>query len=342
MTEDERGQRLAESLDRLGRLRSVLDRRGAPAALLGLRRNFAWLTAGGEGHIVLSTDEAVVSLLVTRDDVVALTENIEAARIAEEELAGLEIETVAVPWWAKGSIQREAGRRVGSPPLDDEDLEDDLIPLRTVLSPFDRDRLAQLARIGREAVEGALADVAPGMTEHELAAALVGRLKGVQAPVVLAAADDRIARYRHPLPTRMPIRRRVMLVLVAERWGLHVALTRIAELEPPSAELAARIAAVAQVERAVHEATRPGVTLGSVFEAARTAYAAAGFPDEWRDHHQGGTIAYQGRETVARPDDPTPIEPGMAFAWNPSIAGAKAEDTFYLDDHGERRFVTRT
>jgi hypothetical protein len=30
----------------------------------------------------------------------------------------------------------------------------------------------------------------------------------------------------------------------------------------------------------------------------------------------------------------------MAFAWNPSIAGAKAEDTFYLDDHGERRLVT--
>ena len=341
MTADERGQRLAESRERLGRLRAALDRRGAPAALLGYRRNFAWLTAGGEGHIVLSSEAAVVSLLVTRDDVVALTENIEAARIAEEELAGLEIETVAVSWWEKGSIQREAERRVGSRPLDDEDLEDDLVPLRTALSPFDRDRLAQLGRIGREAVEGALADLTPGMTEHELAAALVGRLKGVRGPVVLAAADDRIARYRHPLPTSAPIHRRVMLVLVGERWGLHVALTRIAELETPSADLAGRIAAVAEVERAVHEATRPGVTLGSVFEAARAAYAAAGFPDEWRDHHQGGTIAYQGRETIVRPDDPTVVEPGMAFAWNPSIAGGKAEETFYLDDRGERRFVTR-
>jgi Xaa-Pro aminopeptidase len=340
MTPEDRGQRLAESRDRLGRLRAALDRRGAPAALLGLRRNFAWLTAGGEGHIVLATEQAVVSLLVTRDEVVALTENIEAARIAEEELAGLEIETIAVPWWEKGSIQREAERRVGSTPLDDADLEDDLIPLRTVLSPFDRRRLAQLGQIGREAVEGALGEVTPGMTEHELAAALIGRLRGVQAPVVLAAADDRIARYRHPLPTSTPIRRRIMLVLVAERWGLHVALTRIAELDEPSADLAARIAAVAEVERAVHEATRPGITLGAVFDAARAAYAAAGFPEEWRDHHQGGTIAYQGRETIVRPDDPTPIEPGMAFAWNPSIAGAKAEDTFYLDDHGERRLVT--
>jgi Xaa-Pro aminopeptidase len=341
MTVDERGRRLTESRDRLDRLRAALDRRGASAALLGYRRNFAWLTAGGEGHIVLSTEGAVVSLLVTRDEVVALTENIEAARIAEEELAGLEIETVAVPWWEKGSILREAERRVGSTPLDDDDLEDDLVPLRTVLSPFDRRRLEQLGRIGREAVEGALADLTPGMTEHELAASLVGRLTGVQGPVVLAAADDRIARYRHPLPTSRPIRRRVMLVLVGERWGLHVALTRIKELDEPSTDLAARIAAVARVERAVQDATRPGVTLGSVFEAARTAYGHAGFPDEWRDHHQGGTIAYQGRETIVRPDDPTPIEPGMAFAWNPSIAGAKAEDTFYLDEDGERRLVTR-
>ena len=341
MTLNDPGRRAAESRDRLSRLREALDRRGASAALLAYRRNFAWLTAGGEGHIVLATEEAVVSLLVTGDSVVALTENIEDARIAEEELTGLEIETVPVPWWEKGSIQQEAERRVGSTPLTDEDLEDELFPLRSVLSSLDRERLEELGRIGREAVEGALASVRPGMTENELATALVGGLTGVRAPVVLVAADDRIARYRHPLPTDTPIHRRVMLVLVGERWGLHVALTRIAELEAPSTDLAGRIAAVAEVERAVHEATRPGVTLGTVFDAARTAYATVGYPDEWRDHHQGGTIAYQGRETIVRPGDPTPIEPGMAFAWNPSIAGAKAEDTFYLDDDGARRVVTR-
>jgi antitoxin VapB len=188
-------------------------------------------------------------------------------------------------------------------------------------------------------MDAALAAVRPGVTEDDAVAELLRLLPGVRTPVVLAAADARIAGYRHPLPGATPIRTRVMLVLVAERWGLHVALTRIRELEAPSAELARRIEGVAAVQTAMHAATRPGATLGDVFAAARAAYADVGFPDEWRDHHQGGPIGYQARERIALPDDPTIIEPGMAFAWNPSIAGAKREDTTVIAD-GVARTVT--
>jgi antitoxin VapB len=335
-------ERARLSGERLDAVRALLDDRGAPAALLSTRRNVAWLTAGTDAHIVLSSEEAVASLLVTRDAAVGITQNIEADRLAEEEFEGLGIEAVPVPWWEPGAILAEAARRAGSDPLADEDLEADLVPLRSVLAPLDRDRFAELGRIGREAVEGALGTVEAGATEDDLAAELVGRLVGVRAPVVLVAADDRIARYRHPLPKGSPIRRRVMLVLVAERWGLHVALTRFLELEPPTGDLARRIEAVAGVERAMHEATTSGATLGDVFSAAQDAYEAAGFPDEWRDHHQGGTIAYQGREAIATPGNATRIEAGMAFAWNPSIAGAKVEDTFVLESDGSRTVVTGT
>ena len=330
----------------MGRVREALERRGHAAVLLATRRNVAWLTAGAETHVVLASEASVAPILVTRDAVAAITQNIEAARVAEEELGGLGIETVPVPWWETGAIALEARRRVGTEPANDEDLEVDLLPLRSVLAPLDRARLATLGALAVSAVEGALHALrggggAPEVTELDLAAELQCRLPGVRAPVVLAAADDRIARYRHPLPTDRPIRSRMMLVLVAERWGLHAAVTRFAELEPPDADLARRIAAVAEVERAMHEATRPGATLGSVFATAQEAYAVAGFPGEWRDHHQGGTIAYQGRESIATPGDATRIEPGMAFAWNPSISGAKVEDTFVLEADGTRTVVTR-
>jgi Xaa-Pro dipeptidase len=326
--------------ERLAAVRDVLDRLGRPAALLRTRRNFAWLTAGGANHIVLASETGVAPLLVTRDAVVAITQNIEAARIADEELAGLGIETVPVPWWEPGAIDREATVRGRGVPATDDDVEADLVPLRSVLAPLEQERLAGIGVAARLAVEQSLAAVEPGTTEDDLAAELLGRLPGLRAPVVLVAADDRIARYRHPLPAGAPIQRRVMLVLVAERWGLHVAITRFRELEPPSDDLARRTAAVAEVERAFHEATVPGATLGGVFAAGEAAYERAGVPDEWRDHHQGGTIAFQGRETIATPGDRTPIVAGMAFAWNPSIAGAKAEETFILGADGSRRVVT--
>ena len=334
------GQRAALSRERLDAVRALLEQRGAPAALLSTRRNVAWLTAGSDAHIVLSSETAVASLLVTRDAAVCITQNIEAARLAEEELEGLGIETVPVPWWESDAIDAEAARRTGAKPLDDDALEPDLVPLRSVLAPLDRDRFAELGRIGREAVTGALDAIPEGATEDDLAAELVGRLVGVRAPVVLVAADDRLTRFRHPLPKGASIRRRVMLVLVAERWGLHAAVTRFREWAPLDPDLTARFDAVREVERAMHDATRPGATLGDVIEAAQDAYARVGHPQAWREHHQGGTIAYQGRETVGVPDDGTRIEPGMAFAWNPSIAGAKVEDTLILEGDGSRRVVT--
>ncbi len=330
--------REGEHRARLVALRSLLERRGHTAALLTTRRNFSWLTAGGTAHVLMSSETSIAGILVTGDHGVVITQNIESARLAEEELGGLGLEVVSVPWWEAGAIEVEATRRLppGDRPASDEDLEAELSRSRSVLSRLDHERMATLGRTTRDAMEATLATVEPGMTEEDVAAELLGRLPGVRAPVVLAAADARIARYRHPLPGGTTIHSRVMLVLVAERWGLHVALTRIRELGPPDPDLARRIEAVGAVRAAMHAATRPGATLGDVVTVARSAYAGAGFPDEWRDHHQGGSIGYQARERIALPGDTTVIEPGMAFAWNPSIAGAKAEDTILVTDGGAR------
>ena len=336
-----REQRAPEFRRRLALLRSLLERQGDAAALLSSRVNFAWLTAGGTGHVLQSAQAAIVSLLVTRDDVVAVAQNIEAARLLDEELDGLDIELAPVPWWEQGALEAEVRRRLDTNRhvLRDVDLEPDLVAARSVLTDHDRARMALLGRTARTAMDAASAAARAGMSENDLAADLLGRLPGTRVPVLLAAADARIATYRHPLPGDARMRSRVMLVMVAERWGLHVALTRIREFEPPSADLLRRTESVRSVQAAMHDATRPGATLGAVLDAGRAAYAAAGYPDEWRDHHQGGTIGYQARERIAIVDDPTVIDPDMAFAWNPSIAGAKAEDTLVLAG-GAQRVVT--
>ncbi len=333
--------RAAETARRIETVRRLLEQRGAGVALLGSRRNFAWLTVGGLNHVVLASEGGAVPLLISRTDAVALAPVNEAPRMADEELDGLPIEVRALPWHDGAAAEREA-KRVDATMLSDADLEDSLVTERSRLGPIEVGRMTVLARLASDAVAAALEEIRPGDDENDAVASVVATLAraGVRAPVLLAAADGRIERYRHPLPAGATIRRRLMLVLVAERWGMHAAVTRIRELETPSADLAERNTASDRVLDAMHGATRAGATLGDVLNAARTAYRDAGFADEWELHHQGGTIGYQGRERIAVPGDATRIEPGMAFAWNPSITGAKAEETSLLVADGDLRLVT--
>jgi antitoxin VapB len=124
-----------------------------------------------------------------------------------------------------------------------------------------------------------------------------------------------------------------MLVVSAERGGLYANVTRIVDFEEPERELRRRQETCeAILERLREEATRPGRTLAEAFQDCRRFYEEAGFADEWMLHHQGGLTGYASREIIATPHTDQQIRVGQAFAWNPSITGAKAEETFVLTD----------
>ena len=315
---------------RLEVVRELIARRRARRAVLRSRRNFAWLTIGGDGHVVLSTETAVAPIAIDARTALVLAPVNEADRLADEELSGLPFEIERHPWETNAPLDRDGDGQT----LDDDDLEEELSPVRATLGDLEQERMAWLGLKVTHVLDGVAAGLEPGVTELEASAQIGSGLgaDGIRAAVLLVAADDRIARYRHPLPTAVPIRRRAMLVAVAERWGLHVALTRVRELEPPSDDLNRRRLATRDVLGAMLGASAPGRTLGSIFEAARRAYADAGFPDEWRLHHQGGLLGYRPRERLATPGDPTVLVPAMAVAWNPSISGAKLESSHLLTD----------
>jgi Xaa-Pro dipeptidase len=316
----------AEVEARIDRIRELLDRRGMERAVLRSRRNFAWLTVGGQNHVVLATEAGAADLVVDRSGARVRAPINEVARLRDEELAGLPIQVEERPWEADDGND-----------LDDEALEPELAPIRARLNELERARMGWLGTALTEVLGETAAGVRRSDTELDCVATILGRLAAldIRVPVVLVAADERIARYRHPLPTAAPIERRVMLVAVAERWGLHVALTRFRELEPLSASLELRRAAAASVHDTMVAASVPGATLGDVMAAAQRAYAEAGFPDEWRLHHQGGLLGYRPRERIAVPNDTTVLAEHMAVAWNPSITGTKVEGSYLLVGGGE-------
>jgi antitoxin VapB len=187
------------------------------------------------------------------------------------------------------------------------------------------------------AVDAACAALDPAMTETEAAGAVLGacRAAGLFAPALMVGGAARLARHRHPIPAAgTPLGTRALVAVCAERGGLFANLSRFVHFEPPDADLAARLEACGTILVGLREATRPGRTLGEVFADCRRLYAEAGHPDGWRHHHQGGLTGYRSREVIAAPGADLEIATGQAFAWNPSLAGAKAEETFLLTRDG--------
>ena len=93
-------QRNSEIVEKLKRVEGFLDRHAADALLLNRHGNIAWITAGQvEARVVAGSETAVCSLLLTRDGRrYYLAPNNEAARLADEEFAGLGYEAVIYPW----------------------------------------------------------------------------------------------------------------------------------------------------------------------------------------------------------------------------------------------------
>jgi Xaa-Pro dipeptidase len=317
-----------------------MDRRDLGALLLRRSVNFSWYTGGADNRVDHASPFGVADVLIFRDAEYIFTNNIEAPRMREEQTP--DVEVVEHPWYAdEATAIREVVGDVSLGadfPLEGAtEVSDEIAPLRYVLDP---DALERYRRVGADAaaaVGEAASSLESGMGEHEAAANLAAacRRRELFSSVLLAAADDRIAGHRHPIPHGERIERQAMLVVSAERGGLYANVTRMILFEEPDTELKRRQEACETILRRMREeATRPERTLADAFADCRRFYAEEGFPDEWRLHHQGGLTGYASREVIATPQTRQEIRVGQAFAWNPSITGAKAEETFILAEAG--------
>ena len=329
------------------RVVAFLQRGGLGGVLLGTRHNFSWLTGGGQDFVNQASDVGVAALLVTPEHICCFCANIEAERIADEEVGRLGIEVVGYPWWAPEQLGRLLAERV-DPASVAADVRSAGVPaavqplpagfdrLRWQLTEAEVERYRQVAAIVGRELEAACRSARVGLAEHEIAAELTSRLarEGVRTPVALVAADERVRRYRHPIPTDNRLKRYFMLVACGEKRGLICSASRLVHFGPPPDELVAKHRAVCRIDGRMIGATRPGVTLGAVFAEAQAAYTEAGCPDEWRLHHQGGPTGYLSRDAKATPDSDVEVLENQAFAWNPSITGTKSEDTVLVTAEG--------
>ncbi len=337
-------------MDKRERLDAYMRRHDLDSVWFARPNSFAWLT-GGSNVVDRSSVAGVAAVGYDGTDFVVIANNIEIDRIVAEELPDLDWAVEQFPWYAS-SLGEAIESYVGADQRGAADIEipgfDRVDPsaLRQPLTERDRKRYRTLGEETAAAVESVCRELRATDTEHEVAAALQVALSAreIEAPVVLVGGEDRAQQYRHYTPTDAKLGGYCLVSVTAERGGLHASCTRTVAFDPPE-WLTERHRIAASVETTALAATQTvaadGGTAGDVFDAIQRAYATLDHEDEWTRHHQGGAAGFAGREWIATPDHDAAVRTPMAYAWNPTVEGAKSEDTALVTD-GSIEVLTTT
>jgi Xaa-Pro dipeptidase len=331
------------------RIREFMRVKALQALLLKRQANFSWLTAGGLNLVGITTEIGAASLLITETKKYMITNNIESPRMAEEEkLEAQGYEIRSFPWHE----EREASmvsEIVGTGALGSDVpfpkaivLTEEIARLRYSLTADEVVRYRWLGERVSAALEKTIAATRRGEKESEVVGRLCNELwKDRIDPVTLmSAADERISLFRHSIPTEKKVERVLMVSVNARKGGLIVSLTRFVHFGKIPPELKKRYAANVWIDCMFMAATRPGVPAAEVLRKGIEAYRAKGYPEEWKLHHQGGSIGYTGRDYRCHFQTPDIVQENQAFTWNPSLTGTKSEDTI-LATSGGVELITR-
>jgi Xaa-Pro aminopeptidase len=342
---------LSEIDEKTERLANLCSREGIGGVFLNSQSNFAWLTAGGRNGVDCSRENGVATLLVRRDGKrFVLANRIEMARIMTEELTGQDFEPIEFGWEAeKGNptlipklarsvmaAETSLGSDLSFP--DVRVIEGAIARERYQLTTPEIDRFRTLGSDAGKAIGELARSLSPGLAEREIARRCNDALAaiGADAVVSLVAADERIQRFRHPVPKDLRWKKNLMIVVCARRHGLIASLTRLICAGPVPEELSRRTRSAARVNAQLLAATKSGASGRQLYEVAANGYRTEGFSGEEKLHHQGGAAGYRTRDWVAHPQCADEVQQNQAFAWNPSITGTKVEETaIAFEDHIE-------
>lgn len=337
---------LNDALEKWDRVKVWLHNNGNRGLLMTSQASASWLT-GGRSFIGLASERACAKILANHSRLFLITNNIEADRLLEEEIAAEKLFTLCTYNWFEPDGEDKAlaacladleHADLRQPDLKriahESDHALDVRRMRSPLTDLERLRYVDLGEDATNVIESTCLEMRRGETEFSIAARLArGCLeRGMEPVLTLVAADDRAFAFRHPLPTGKSVNEYALLSLGARRHGLVCSVSRMVHFGPIPELLKRRHEAVVHVDVTFITGTRPGRRVAEVFAEAASAYAEYGYESEWQNHHQGGLTGYTSREYRAHGASDEVVSVHEAFSWNPTIAGVKSEDTMLVEE----------
>ena len=334
-------------MDHVARVRNWLNARGYDGVILSRRDNFTWVSGGAKNAVCTNLETGIAYYVIDENEIKLFADSSDAPRMGAEQNP-LDAEVVLVPWYEdmEASICRATGgkRFVSDTGIaGTENVQRELVDLRLGLSQEEVGRYREIGQACARIVEGLCREVRPGQTEEEIAAELKCRCirQGISPDCVLVGADERILKYRHPVPTDQKLKKSLIVVLGGEKYGLNISMTRMVSFGSVPETIRERYQKTAYIFACMQRMMKEGVSYREYFKKVQDLYREAGWEEQWRKHHQGGPTGYGCREFVVTPDTEGALHEGQAYAWNPTIEGTKCEETTYLMSGGVETF-TRT
>lgn len=306
------------------------------------RDNFAWFSGGGDNTVVRTSEQGFGILVITMRRAFLVAQLMDGPRLMDEELAGIDVEPVILRWCEeeKGDKARSLagpGRIASDIPLAGTELmQKEIALLHYPLLPNEIERCRALGKKTEEIIAHVAASIRPGVREREIEAMFTCEYarEGMSCDVLLIGGDERIARYRHPLPTEKKVEKLVLLHPAARKWGLHANVTRMVSIGEPSDEIARTYDAANRVLAAAVSLSVPGQSFAGILERQKQAYRETGFPEEWRNHYQGGITGYVLADATLCNDPKATVTHDQAFDWFVTITGVKAEELVISTENG--------
>ena len=323
--------------ERMQPLRELMKHKGLEAIVLRRNPNLAWAIAG-RAHVPTTIDAACFDLIITYDSATAVTNVVEAPRLIAEELPS-EVSVKTIKWSEGRDPQLPKGAKVGSdqPDADRIDLGTEIEIIRASLIESDVARFKQICVDAAVALGNAIKQVESSDREIDVAGLITHALWQADLEIAFlgVAGQERVHKFRHPLPTDAVVGNRVSASICAKRKGLIASVTRIVSFEPVTDAIAKDYEAIYKVEAAMLDATVVGKVFSDPINAAISAYPANGLDsDEWAKHHQGGPTGFLPRDWPANTGSARLIANNQPIAWNPTGKGFKAEETILATNSG--------
>jgi len=235
--------------------------------------NFSWLT-GGNNFVNIATEVGENTLLVTFEKIYLIANNIEYPRIISEELNSNVITSQVFKWYDSSGEERVVKEIINDGKLGSDIkeqgtiyIENKIRELRSTLCEEEISRYRKLGLDNARCIENVCKEIEPSQSERTIAGKVANNMyaRGIVPVVLLVAVDERIYKYRHPLPTAKKLKKHAMLVGLGRRNGLMVSTSRLVYFGELPEELRKKQRAVTQIDALFIKESRPGKKISDIF-----------------------------------------------------------------------------